>query len=208
MSLQELFDGLRKKVGRAEGMGKGGFEGCCPIVAEAVREDKGDWRLACFVVKTAGFEAVLAVAVVDDRPLAFFSDDNNGTQEVVALGGGLLEESANREAVMEGSIVAAGSAIDFSGIRKARGSSMTRSGEKRDPACARFRSGLGELRERGRRDGEGVPRGDWEFVLVHKLVGETRDAHGVIRRLAADDKQVLVVGDGVLIVAAIAATSA
>jgi len=96
-------------------VGQGGFEGGGAIVAEAVGDDQGDGRFAGFVIEAAGFVAVLAVAIVDDGPLTFFSHDDDGAQEVVALGGGLLEKSADGEAIVEGGIVAAGSAIGFPG---------------------------------------------------------------------------------------------
>ena len=147
MGFQEIFQRLRHEVGCAEGVGQDEFEGGGAIVAEAVGEDQGDGRFAGFVIEAAGFETVLAIAIVDDGPLAFFSHNYNGAQKVVALGSGLLEKSADWEAIVEGSVVAAGGAIDFPGKREARGARVSRGGEESDAAESRFRGGLGEPRE-------------------------------------------------------------
>src|SRR5260221_11404186 len=81
VGMQKIFQRLGHVVGRAEGVGQGCFEGGGPIVAEAVGEDQGDGRFAAFVIEATAFETVLAMAKVDDGPLAFFSHNYNGAQK-------------------------------------------------------------------------------------------------------------------------------
>ncbi len=91
MRAQEIFDRLRHEVRSAECVGQGGFECGRSIIPLAVGNNQCDRRLAGIAIETAGFVAVLPVAVIDYGPVAFFPDNQNGAEEVVAFRGRLLE---------------------------------------------------------------------------------------------------------------------
>ena len=111
MRSKEVTYSLRHEVGSAEGMRQRRFGSCGTIMAEAIRHDERNGRFACPLVETAGLEPILAVSIVDHRPLAVFSDDNNRAQKIVTFRGSLLEKSANRKAIVEGGIICTGSAV-------------------------------------------------------------------------------------------------
>lgn len=154
MGAQEIFDGLRHEVGSAEGVGEGGFEGGSTIVALAIGEYELDGGLAGFAIEAAGFVTVLAIAVIDDGPVTFFSDDENGAKEIVAVGGGLLEKSTDGIAIVEGGIVGTGGAIQFAGVGESSGSGVAIGGEERDSAEIRFFRGAEQASEFRLGDGE------------------------------------------------------
>lgn len=120
----------------------------------------------------------------------------------------MLDESADGIAIVEGGIVSTGSAIGFSGKGKSGGAGVKCGTEKSDATELGLFSGFEQLIEFGAGEWNGGSSDLREFIFVYKLIGKAGDADGVIRGLAANDEEFGVVGDGVLIIAAIAATAA
>lgn len=140
--------------------------------------------------------------------MTLFSDDEDGTKKIVAFGGGLLENSTDGIAIVEGRIIGTGGAIQFAGIGEGGGCGVTIGGEERNATETRFFRGTDEASEFRLGDGQRRRSGGGELVFVDELIAEAGDANGVIGRLAAYYEQMGIVGCGFLIIAAIAATSA
>jgi len=95
------------------------------------------------VIEAAGFETVLAIAIVDDGPLPFFTRDENGFEEIVAFGSCVLQGAGYGIAVVEGGVICGSGAIDFVVVGESGGGGLCGGEEESDAAVEGGFCGVG-----------------------------------------------------------------